>query len=108
MTGINHQSNLNTAKKEIAKLSAEGRLFWTTLGEAIEESGLEAALSSLAEQFESLSNSDKEIMHGLNSGIPSNKSFFSDPANIFGASNGANTPAVEDAIAMLFNPKSIS
>tara|TARA_R100001086_G_scaffold123147_1_gene63426 strand:- start:549 stop:1625 length:1077 start_codon:yes stop_codon:yes gene_type:complete len=97
-----------SVQKEIAKLSTEGRLFWTTLGEAIEDRGLEAALSSLAEQFESLSNSDKEIMHGLNSGIPSNKSFFSDPANIFGASNGANTPAVEDAIAMLFNPKSIS
>ena len=97
-----------SVQKEIAKLSTEGRLFWTTLGEAIEDRGLEAALSSLAEQFESLSNSDKEIMHGLNSSIPSNKSFFSDPANIFGASNGANTPAVEDAIAMLFNPKSIS
>jgi len=97
-----------SVQKEISKLSAEGQLFWTTLGEAIEERGLEAALSSLAEQFESLSNSDKEIMHGLNSSIPSNKSFFSDPLNIFGASNGADTPAVEDAIAMLFNPKSIS
>ena len=97
-----------SVQKEIAKLSTEGRLFWTTLGEAIEERGLEAALSSLAEQFESLSNSDKEIMHGLNSSLPSNKSFFSDPANIFGASNGAGTPSVEDAIAMLFNPKSIS
>ena len=40
-------------------------------------------------------------MHGLNTDIPTDKTF--DPLNIFGASNGANTPAVEDSIAMIFN-----
>jgi len=59
---------------EVSKLSAEGRLFWTTLVKATEEVGLEAALDSLAEQFEALSNADKEIMHGLNSDLAPNES----------------------------------
>ena len=87
-----------TIQKEVSKLSPEGRLFWNTFGDAIEAQGLEAAINSLAEQFESLSNADKEIMYGLNSGLAPNES----------SSRRASTPEVEDAISMLFNPKSMS
>ena len=61
-------------QKEIDKLSVEGQMFWTALGEAIEEVGLEAALESLAERFASLSSSDRAIMYRLNNNLAPNKS----------------------------------
>jgi len=95
------QTKDSAIQKEISKLSAEGQLFWTYLGAAIEEVGLESALDSLADQFQSLSNADKKILHGLNSSIPSDKSFFSDPANIFGASKDV---MIEDLIEKFSKP----
>ena len=53
-------------------------MFWTALGEAIEEVGLEAALESLAERFASLSSSDRAIMYRLNNNLAPNKSSSSD------------------------------
>jgi len=90
-----------SVQKEISKLSAEGQAFWTALGSAIEEIGLDEALNSLAAEFAALSSADKEIIHGLNSSIPVKKPF--DPMNIFGASRDSGKPNVEDSIAMMFS-----
>ena len=90
-----------SVQKEISKLSAEGQVFLTALGSAIEEIGLDEALNSLAAEFAALSSADKEIIHGLNSSIPVKKPF--DPMNIFGASRDSGKPNVEDSIAMMFS-----